>query len=234
MKPSFSPASSPGAGSGPNLCLFEGSVAQLFSCFFLFMFSNLLSFSFLFIGNRKAVTPQGFPGTRLQHCCPLVAPAHGGSKIFAMCYVPTGVFILSQKLRPNATCWAILVEKHIWQNDRTSLWCMWISLNAQGWRCNGPGLVSETFLAEATPSEDMCLLHWSKIQTCIHLNFYFYVDLLSGSCVPFSNFSFLLLTWFCRRKFLYFHYNISQSVVAYKHGVSLAWEMMGLVCLPLS
>lgn len=42
----FSPASSPGVGSGPSLCLFKGNVCQLFSGFFLFMFSNLLSFSF--------------------------------------------------------------------------------------------------------------------------------------------------------------------------------------------
>lgn len=39
-------------------------------------------------------------------------------------------------------------------------------------------MASETFLAGVTPSKDVCLLHWSKIQTCIHLNFYFCTDLL--------------------------------------------------------
>ena len=109
----FPPASSPGADSGPNLHLFERNMAQLFSRFFLFMFSNLLDFVFLFIANRKAVTPQGFPRTKLQYCCPLLAPAHGGTKIFAMCYIPTGAFILSQKLRPKATCWVIPAGKYL-------------------------------------------------------------------------------------------------------------------------
>lgn len=50
--------------------------------------------------------------------------------------------------------------------------------SAQGWRRDGPGLASETFLAGVTLSKDVCLLHWSEIQTCVHLNFYFYTDLL--------------------------------------------------------
>lgn len=83
-------------------------------CFHVSFFSCFLRCSvslFLFIDNRKAVTPQGFPRSRLQHWCPLIAPSHGGSNIFAMCYIPSGVFILPQKLRPNATCCVILIEK---------------------------------------------------------------------------------------------------------------------------
>lgn len=81
---------------------------SFFSCFLTFLichFSSLVA--------ERLLTPQGLPRTRLQSCCQPAAPAHAGIKIFAMCYVPTGTYILSQKLRANATCWVIPAEKHL-------------------------------------------------------------------------------------------------------------------------
>ena len=40
------------------------------------------------------------------------------------------------------------------------------------------------FPCQVTPAKDLCLLHWSEIQTCIHLNFYFYIDLLLKILFP--------------------------------------------------
>lgn len=173
MRPVFTPASSPGAGSGPNFCLFEGNVAQLFSCFFLFTFSKLLGFCFLFIGNRL----WHFKAS-LQRCWPLhmeVAESLLCVMFYKCFYSLKSVFSLKFKAKCHGG--VIRLGEHVWQNDRRSLWCGWVS---QSLSVPRPSLGSDTSLARVTPSEDasvvrnsgvhprkLLFLHWPNLQDLV-------------------------------------------------------------------
>lgn len=136
-----------------SVCLKE----MWLNCFHVSFFSCFLGFSFLFIGNRLWCLKAS-----LQHWWPLhmeVAESLLCIMFYRCFYSLKSGFSLKFKAKFHG--WVILLGDPVWHNDRTSLWCGWVSqsLCVPCWASLG----SDTSLAGVTPSEDASVVRNSGV-----------------------------------------------------------------------